>query len=200
MTRRAGFTLMEVLAALVVLGLVVAMLSQGTRFGFDAARRQTRQTDQVAELEAAARTIRWLIEHAAPPRGQNPSPFRGSEQSIALRTELPLAAGSQSERRIDALLAVDAQHRLVLRWVPYVHAVSLGPPPPQREAVLVTGLDRLAIRYWGQPDAKTPPAWFGGWFGSGPPRVIRVGLVFPPRAHRHWPDVIAIPREEAARE
>jgi prepilin-type N-terminal cleavage/methylation domain-containing protein len=38
----AGFTLLEVLAALAVLGLVIALLSQGVRFGLQASRHGNR--------------------------------------------------------------------------------------------------------------------------------------------------------------
>lgn len=195
-----GFTLIEILAALAVLGLVIAMLGQGLRFGLNAASLRDRTRDQAAEMEAAARTIRGLIENAAPARELSPAPFQGTPSRMELRSALPLAGGSPAARRADVLLAVDSQQRLVLRWVPYLHAVRFGPPPPAQESILASGVAQLAIQYWGKPNDKSPPGWFSGWAGAGPPALIRVQVVFPPGSHRHWPDIVAAPRAEAARE
>ena len=53
MRNRRGFTLIEILAALTVLGLVIAMLGQGLRLGLNATRMRDRVTGQTAEMEAA---------------------------------------------------------------------------------------------------------------------------------------------------
>ena len=200
MRGRAGFTLLETLAVLALLGFVILALSQGARFGLTAWATRDRLEAEAAELDAADRLIRRLIEHAAPGTEQNPAGFLGTSRTLALRSDLPLSAGSDAARRIDALLGVDERHRLVLRWVPYRHARRLGPPPAAGEAVLVHGLDRLILAYWGRVGPSGPMAWSETWKGPAPPALIRMRLVFPPGSPRSWPEIAAAPREEAPAE
>lgn len=85
--RRNGFTLLEVLVALVVLGFLLAGLSQGVRFGIQAWGMQTRRVAQQADMDLALRTLQRLIEEADPGDGNETATSR------AARTPLPGAAG-----------------------------------------------------------------------------------------------------------
>ena len=192
-----GFTLLEVLAAVVLCGLLMLTLSQGTRF-IDIARRQhDRVIGGMRDLDDADRVIRWLIERADPGTETNPAIFTGEPDRFALRSELPLAVGPPSGRRVLGSLAVDATHRLVLRWVAYRH-VSDAAPEAARDIALVSGVDRLECQYWMPAQRMVPGQWVSRWTGAAPPKLIRVRLVFPPSAGRSWPDIIAAPRRERA--
>jgi len=194
MRRSAGFTLLEVLTVLILFGFVLLMLSQGLRFGFAALRGQASMTVDVTELEAADRLIRRLIERADPGSEQNPAEFRGTPSTMALRSELPLAAGGEAARRIEAAIGVDKAHRLVLRWVPYLHAERPGAPVPVSTAPLVNDVERLELRYWVPPRARAPAEWTTAVAAAQPPPLISVRLVFMAGSHRYWPDIIAAPR------
>ena len=196
MRGRAGFTLLEVLAALAVFGLLTLMLTQGLRFGWLASARQDRVTADTAELEAADRLIRRLIEQSDPGTEDNPAGFQGTLASMGLRTELPLAAGSEAGRRIVAALGVDADRNLVLRWVPYLHAQRIGDAPPGRTATLVHGVARLDIRYWVRPKPAAPGGWVTALTAREPPSLIRLRLVFPDGSRRSWPEIAAAPLKE----
>lgn len=204
-----GFTLLEVLAAVVLCGMLMLTLSQGTRF-IDIARRQhDRVIGGMRDLDDADRVIRWLIERADPGTSDNPAIFTGGPDRFALRSELPLAVGPPSGRRVLGLLAVDATHRLVLRWVAYRHVSDAAPdaasgsaqdaaPGAARDIALVSGVDRLECQYWMPAQRMVPGQWVSRWTGAAPPKLIRVRLVFPPSAGRSWPDIIAAPRRERA--
>ncbi len=64
--RQAGFTLLEVLVALVVLGLLLAGLAQGTQFGLRVADRQAATIAATADLDATDRVLRGLIAQMDP--------------------------------------------------------------------------------------------------------------------------------------
>src|SRR5271155_5681229 len=59
--RQAGFTLLEILVALVVFGFLFVGLNQGTRTGFALWNAQTRRIGETEELDAIARMLRSLL-------------------------------------------------------------------------------------------------------------------------------------------
>ena len=143
----AGFTLMEILVAVVVLGFVVAGLTQATRFGINAWDVQTRLTDNAAELDRLDRVLRLLVEEAAPPLAADDKPFAGQEHRMILVTRLPDQPPTQPIRRAQVAIGVDDQHRLLLRWTPHPNAVAIIPPPPPQQIVLAEGVDHLDLSY-----------------------------------------------------
>ena len=86
---QAGFTLLEVIIAVVVLGFVLAGLSQGARVGINAWNVQTRYIDNSAEMERLDRSLRQLIEQAAPPLSADDKFFIGQAHRFELITRLP---------------------------------------------------------------------------------------------------------------
>jgi general secretion pathway protein J len=69
-----GFTLIEVIVALVVLGFVLAGLAQATRFGIAAWGVETKMADNAAGLERMDRVLRRLVEQASPPIAADDKP------------------------------------------------------------------------------------------------------------------------------
>ena len=56
--RQTGFTLLELLVVVAVLGLLIIGLTQGVRAGLTLWDAQSRRTGETAELDAAARVLR----------------------------------------------------------------------------------------------------------------------------------------------
>jgi prepilin-type N-terminal cleavage/methylation domain-containing protein len=84
-----GFTLLEIIVAVVVLGFVLAGLSQATRFGINAWNVQTKMTDNAADIDRLDRVLRLLVEEAAPPMAADDKPFSGQEHRMVFVTRLP---------------------------------------------------------------------------------------------------------------
>jgi general secretion pathway protein J len=59
--QQSGFSLLELLVALLVLGLLVVGLAQGVRAGLTMWSAQTRRLGETAELDAGARVLRMLL-------------------------------------------------------------------------------------------------------------------------------------------
>jgi general secretion pathway protein J len=91
---RRGFTLLEVLIAVLVLGLLILLLDQGFAFGVRAAATQQRAQARHGDLEAVDRTIRNMIGQADPGMLPQTAPFRGTASSLTWATVLPDAAAS----------------------------------------------------------------------------------------------------------
>ena len=58
---QAGFTLLEIMVALVVFGILVAGLAQGVQFGLRAWNGQTALIAQRGDMDAGDRALRGLI-------------------------------------------------------------------------------------------------------------------------------------------
>ncbi len=192
MSRRdAGFTLLEILVALVVLSFLMLGLSQGTRFGLQALTAQGRLLEERAELDAVDRTLRRLIERMDP-GGPNQAPeIQGGRSALAFTSELPAAAAGAARLADVALMLTGG--RLVLRWTPRLNAVRLGPPPAPQEAELLRGVERLEFSYWPATPAE---GWVNAWTEGSLPELVRIRLVFPRGDRRRWPDIVAAPLRE----
>lgn len=186
--RAAGFTLLEILVALVVLGFLLVALGQGSRFGTRALNVQTRMIDQREGLEAVDRALRRMIEQADAGTPGGEAPVTGTPSRLAFTTRLPVA--TVEGQYADTVLAVDGARRLVLRWTPHRHAVRFGPPPGPEEVELLRGVARLEIGYWRRSGEG---GWLGSWSDREPPALIRVRIVFAEGDPRRWPDIVVAP-------
>jgi len=197
----AGFTLLEILVVLVVLGLLLTALAQGTTFGLLAWTTQTRAGTARAGLDEVERTLHRLIAEAdAGEGGGGPPPLQGGPHVLQFASRLPPGtvppgAGPGEPRDVVVVLAVDVEKRLVLRWLPRPHAARLGAEAGPAQSVLaegVTGLDLLYGR------AAPESGWTATWTKQALPRLVRVHVAFPANDPRHWPDIIVAPQQMAA--
>lgn len=187
----AGFTLLETLVALVLLGLLAAGLAQGVQFGFTAWNAQERSAGS-GDLDAADRALRELVRHVALPEGAHEPGLLGAGHRFLCVTSLPDAVAMPGGL-VDAFVGVDGAHRLMLRWTPHLHARLLAPRPLPQEAELLQGVERLDIAYW---PSTGNGAWSSAWGSTDLPALLRIRLVFAPSDRRHWPDIIVAPKAE----
>jgi general secretion pathway protein J len=190
----AGFTLLELLVALFVLGALMLALSQGLRFGTQIYDRQARIVNAGSELEATDRALRRLIEQMDPD-SPGTAEIEGSGRTLLFTTELPAAAATLPTQTVRALLQVDGAHRLVLWWSPIRHVQLLGPTPrPTGGNVLLERVDHIELTY--QTLASQQLVWVTAWKSATPPRLVRIHISF--EDGRRWPDIVAAPMRDRA--
>jgi general secretion pathway protein J len=186
-TQERGFTLLEMLVALVVFGLVMAGLAQALHFGLtalSAERRATAEPETIADVDAA---LRRLVEQA------RPVGFLGRPDGIAFVTVVPLGAmagGTGKDRLADVAIALAPDHRLVMRFTAHPPGIRLTPQPAPREETLLDGITALRASYLSPVDGGAP-AWSDQWAGSGLPLLVRIHIAF--ADGRNWPDLVAAP-------
>lgn len=182
----AGFTLLETLVALVVLGFLTASLAGGIRFGVAAWQTQTQKIAERSDLDATDRTLRNLIA------GMNPGGFSargpamaGTSRAIVFSTNLPQAADGMRTREADVTLNVDEGHRMLVQWLPH-YRNRINQPPAPEHVVLRNEVDHLEIAYWQSAKA----GWRSEWAESTLPKLIRIRVV-PNRQGGHaGPDIV----------
>ena len=191
----AGFTLLELLVGLFVLGLILALLTQGVRFGLQATQLQAKAMDRNGDLHAVDRALRRLIAQADPGVYPEPALLRGTAQDMSLVTDLPLSLAGQVQRANVALLAEGG--RLLLRWTPHRHALLSGAAPAWQDVVMLDGVERIELAY---RSAGATGAWRPSWSAEKLPVLVRIRIVFGQGSGRRWPPILVAPVREAIEE
>jgi general secretion pathway protein J len=199
--RQSGFTLLEVLMALVVAAALMMALVRGVQTGLTFWNAQNRLTSETEDLNSVAWTLRVLLTEiptkpmAAPTGTESDAPaavgIHGKSDALSFVGDLATGLGQIS--RSDILVEL-RDRRMVLAWRPHIHATVDSPRPMLDETTLILNVDQLEFAYWGEPQTGAAPIWLATWKGPKLPGLIRVRVTFGRGDLRRWPDLIVAPR------
>ena len=154
-----GFTLLELLIAVTILGLVVVALTGGVRFAGQAWDVQERQSERHGDLDSVQNVLRQLVTSA---KG-----FDGDGGALHFVGEMPdaLARGGLYDIELRAV-----GNELVLGWKPHFRGQTAE--SPWSSTALVQGVNAFGLTYF------VPP---GGWQTTvnnrnRPPALVRIAL------------------------
>jgi general secretion pathway protein J len=191
----AGFTLLDVLVALVVSGILLAVLTQGLRVGLRGWAVAQGIDAGTTTLEAIDFALRGLLDRAslADPLTYDRA-FAGTPTGMTFTTTMPERMGTPVPLEADVGVASDGHH-LVLHWRPH-HARWIEVPPPPATELLVDGVIGLQLSYFEPARDGRGGRWLTAWSSPNLPRLVRMHFVFAPDDRRHWPDIVAATRRE----
>lgn len=196
-----GFTLMELLVAMSLLGILMAALFGGLRLGsrvWDASERAIQQVD---EIEIVRSFLRERFERILPLSGamsgkRSETLFMGDQRRLRFVSFMPESFNNQP-----FLLELSLRHRdheggqkdLVLTWRrlegdrPELGEAAAG------ERVLIEDVAEIAFAYFGG-DRRQTKAWFEQWPSHEfLPTLIKFELGFLKSDQRRWPPLMVSP-------
>ncbi|HEX3500516.1 MAG TPA: prepilin-type N-terminal cleavage/methylation domain-containing protein [Stellaceae bacterium] len=192
-----GFTLVELLIAVTLLGLLMVMLFGGLRFGTRAMTAATTTVDRTADLASAYGFLREVLGNAQPLpiEGAGPQPpirFEGDQHHMELVVLAPTNLGPGGFRIVEiGLEDPPAKPRLVLRWGGAPRGADAAPEIPP--SVLLDRLAQVDFAYFGAIADGQAAAWHTSWQAAKSlPRLVRLRVILEDR--RALPELLVAPR------
>jgi general secretion pathway protein J len=174
--RQSGFTLLELLISITLLGLILVLLFGGLRLGvrsWDAAQLQVDGINSVRSVESF---LRRELTSAHPYRwksvpGQRMA-FLGERNKISFVAPMPARIGGGGLNTISfALEQADQRMQLVWRVLPVTHQMQDFSELAQAPAMVLAAFDMAGVQdirlgYFGSDAAGAPPRWLDRWENS----------------------------------
>ncbi len=178
MTRRPGFTLLEMLVAMTLLAFIMVAGQQAIVL---AARAAAPQGDGGHSFLVRHQITDWL-ETSLPVRSTRreraPLVFSGEPASIRFVTDLPQRFGTAGPHIV---VLAQTQGGVLMTWQP----LRPGGEGPIGERLILEGVTHAAFRYWDGTDA-------GGWrdtWAPGPRLPTMIQMNFDGGAAEGWPPI-----------
>jgi general secretion pathway protein J len=195
---RAGFTLVELLVAMTLIGLLTVALFGGLRFGarsWDAVEMSSAKRDAIVLSQSFLRGRMNEIVHlpGAELAGQTSEWSKDRMQFHA-----PWRAGPEYGGVFVFTVWYDpSEHgRLMVSWVPADTRFdgSDAPTDVEGQRALLEGVSDGRFRYFGVAETGGDPVWSEQWDSQfGPPELIRIDLDLSGDSGA-WPEFVAAPR------
>lgn len=205
--RAAGFTLLEVLVAMTVLGVLTGLLTSGLGFGVRVWEHERSELDDWSDLQTVQGIIRRVLSQAWPlnvpgPNGTQTGGFLGTATAIRFLGPSPAQSLPGGIYKYTLISRPDPDGlRLILTWQRQAPeprrparsgaapAVEEGPAP--KEVVLAEHLATAVFSYFGAAEEGTRPSWKDQWDDATKlPQLVRVHITYLPGDRRRWPELI----------
>jgi general secretion pathway protein J len=189
----AGYTLVEMLATLVIVGLISAMMLSGINTGRRAWERADVANLAGETISGTQMLLRARLERAFPATRYDRIPtyadFFGKADGINfLSPPRDIQAPSGLMRYT---LGLASNGDLVLNSL---SDLALNPQSPGQPLVLLHNVQQLDIAYYGVVPPDKGPNWHDTWGPSAVlPMLIRIRVQFPPDDPRTWPELVVKP-------
>ena len=197
----SGFTLVEVLVALALLGLISVILFSSFKFGVRAWEAGNARVDQIDQVEVVQTLVRDELNEASQlslPSGAPGSEFifAGSADELRFGGSLPAHLG-MGGAYVLVLSSTGAgrDRSLTLRWRVYRPDMLIDDEGWSDPVALLAGIEDIHIEYFGAAEDEERSTWRDFWKDQERlPELIRLRVIFPHADPRWWPELLVAPK------
>lgn len=206
----AAFTLLEVLVAITLLGMIMVMAYQGLRTGAHSTAQGEAAIERVNRLRLSQEFLRGQLSRALPMSIEQDEMlgavvFEGGPEVMRFVAPMPgyLSYGGPYVQTLALTRAEDGGSRLVFdhRILQYGEAAGRAPDPSaDRDPVeLLSGIDRAEFSYLEPGESlDEEPTWVDEWRQVDRlPMLVRIRLEMREDSRIQWPELVVAPRVEA---
>lgn len=198
---RSGFTLVELLVTVTLIGAISVALFGGLRFGTRAWESGTERSERFAQVEIGQSLLRRQLEQAlVQQNAEGDGTFVGENDRLTFTAPAPSQFGLGGIYRFDLSLERRAgQNDLVLRWQLYRPDEDTAPfDPTIEQRTLIEKVEEVEFAYFGSRRGRNTPRWHSNWVEEEvPPGLVTVRLEFARNDPRRWPEFSAAPMSAA---
>ena len=199
----AGFTLLELLVALTLLGLVLAVIFGELRFTARAWDAADAKLDRNGELLSVHSFLRQRLQQVhvpqqigAPDVADSAAIFDGDARSMEFLATMPanVSQGGFYEISLSSQIGEDGND-LFISWRPFDEdGTRRVADNPNNSRVLLRGARDIRFSYFGSTTENTAPQWWSIWPArDAAPSLIRLEISFEDGDPRSWPELVVAP-------
>ena len=197
-----GFTLLELLISITLLGMILVLLFGGLRLGVRSWDAVQQQVDNLNTVRSVENFLRREIAMTQPYRWKSATgqrlAFLGERSKINFIAQLPARIGGGGLYAI----SLGIEHsvtgkRLVWKHLPLDAMVLDFSPLAQAQEIVLAGsefsaVDDIWLTYFGQANDSAAPVWMDRWDSDARlPMLIRIQVKLANGSE--WPDFVVAP-------
>lgn len=197
MGTQRGFTLLELLIGMVLLGLILTLLFGGLRLGARSWDSGDKRADDSAQLRAIQGFLRRELSQTFPLRWKNQTDtrlaFAGAPDTLKFVAPLPVqvSGGGLYLLGLELEEGEDGARLIMKRVLTNPLAKDFSSLEQGEKSVLADHVEKLSISYFGAATEGGEPAWQEKW--DDPQRLpLLVRIQVKLNDGRDWPD-LAVP-------
>jgi len=189
-----GFTLLELLVALLLLSLIFLLLTSGLQFGTRAWNAGQEEPNSTSEVVAVQQLLRRELSEARPliieatRTAHRHVFFVGNQNSVRFIAPVPEHLGVGGLYEVALYLTDDggSTNRLEMSWRLFRGAEG----SEVRRVALLDKVAQIQFSYFGRPLLQEPPRWYDDWQNlESLPDLIRMQVTLS-GSKQVWPELV----------
>jgi general secretion pathway protein J len=184
MTSQRGFTLIELVVAMALLGTMMVLMYSGLTFSLKGWDTGAASGQRTTDRRIGENFLRRELSEIFPMRWKDPMvlrlAFEGETQRMRFVSSRPagVTQGGLSLVGLEVEAGEGRERSLVMRRaMPDDAAKDFGPLDQADRTVLLAGVDSVAFSYFGSENDFTDPRWSDTWtFAGRVPQMVRMRI------------------------
>lgn len=190
----AGFTLIEVLIAMTLLGIMVVLLFSSMRI---CAESWQKGEDKIAQVNDIAVVYQFFQHHLTTARplwddftdkGSRTFSFQGKHEEIQFVSSFPASAKKTGLQLFSIKLVKDNEGQYIQVAITPFFPSAEGEEWRNEEVVLLNHVSNFSLSYFGSDDVQGEGYWQDVWQQESQPRLVKVKIEREDGSY--WPEMI----------